>query len=69
MAKRPADYVDRRSDGYTEPLELYVLGTSHVSDTSAAHVRRVLRAVRPQSVVVEVRKKVAPALFDETPVL
>lgn len=55
MAKRPVDYADRRSDGYTEPLELYVLGTSHVSDTSAAHVRRVLRAVRPQSVVVEVR--------------
>ncbi len=55
MARRPADYADRRSDGYTEPLELYVLGTSHVSDTSARNVRRVLQAVRPQSVVVEVR--------------
>lgn len=55
MARRPADYADRRSDGYTEPLELYVLGTSHVSDTSAKNVRRVLQAVRPQSVVVEVR--------------
>lgn len=55
MAKRRVDYTDRRSDGYTEPLELYVLGTSHVSDTSAGHVRRVMQAVRPQSVVVEVR--------------
>lgn len=55
MAKRPPDYADRRSDGYTEPLELYVLGTSHVSEASAKHVRRVLEAVRPQSVVVEVR--------------
>lgn len=55
MAKRPADYSERRTDGYTEPLELYVLGTSHVSEASAKHVRRVLDAVRPQSVVVEVR--------------
>lgn len=58
MAKRPADYSERRSDGYTEPLELYVLGTSHVSEASAKHVRRVLDAVRPQSVVVEVRLNV-----------
>eukprot|EP00903_Cladosiphon_okamuranus_P020592 g18902.t1 len=56
VAKRPIDYADRRSDGYTEPLELYVLGTSHVSAASAANVRRVLRAVRPQSVVVELCK-------------
>ncbi|CAM9933358.1 unnamed protein product, partial [Hapterophycus canaliculatus] len=56
VAKRPVDYADRRSDGYTEPLELYVLGTSHVSEASAKHVRRVLEAVRPQSVVVELCK-------------
>lgn len=54
MAKRPLDYAERRTDGYTEPLELYVLGTSHVSETSAADVRQVLDIVRPQSVVVEV---------------
>lgn len=54
LAKRPQDYTDRRTDGYTEPLELYILGTSHVSDASAADVRRVLSAVQPQSVVVEV---------------
>lgn len=54
LAKRPPDYVDRRTDGYMEPLELYVLGTSHVSETSAVDVRRVLNAVQPQSVVVEV---------------
>ncbi|CAM9288619.1 unnamed protein product, partial [Sphacelaria rigidula] len=53
LAKRPQDYTDRRTDGYTEPLELYILGTSHVSDASAADVRRVLSAVQPQSVVVE----------------
>lgn len=55
MARRAADYGERRTDGYLEPLELYVLGTSHVSEASAADVRRVLTAVRPQSVVVEVR--------------
>lgn len=54
MAQRRDDYSDRRTDGYSEPLEVYVLGTSHVSETSAADVRRVVGAVRPQSVVVEV---------------
>lgn len=54
VAQRRSDYRDRRNDGYSEPLEVYVLGTSHVSETSAADVRRVVGAVRPQSVVVEV---------------
>ena len=55
MAQRRDDYIDRRTDGYSEPLEVYVLGTSHVSEASAADVRRVVDAVQPQSVVVEVR--------------
>lgn len=54
MAQRRSDYSDRRTDGYSEPLEVYVLGTSHVSEASAADVRRVVDAVQPQSVVVEV---------------
>ena len=55
MAKRPSDYSDRRTDGYTEPMEIYVLGTSHASEASARDAQKVIRAVRPQSVVVEVR--------------
>lgn len=54
VAQRRDDYSDRRTDGYSEPLEVYVLGTSHASEASAADVRRVVGAVRPQSVVVEV---------------
>ena len=54
VVQRRGDYSDRRTDGYSEPLEVYILGTSHVSETSAADVRRVVGAVRPQSVVVEV---------------
>jgi TraB/PrgY/gumN family len=41
------------SDGYTEPQEVYLLGTSHVSEQSAADVRRVVAAVKPESIVVE----------------
>ncbi|CAM9947135.1 unnamed protein product [Choristocarpus tenellus] len=33
------------------------MGTSHVSESSADDVRRVIKAVQPQSVVVEVREK------------
>eukprot|EP01018_Ginkgo_biloba_P016831 Gb_34280 [translate_table: standard] len=53
VVKRPHDYVERRSDGYVEPEMVIVVGTSHVSDDSAAHVERVLKAVRPENVVVE----------------
>ncbi|CAM9526905.1 unnamed protein product [Ectocarpus sp. 6 AP-2014] len=67
VARRPADYSDRRSDGYTEPLEVYVLGTSHASETSAGHVRRVVEAVRPQSVVVELCKSRAGLMMPVAP--
>ncbi|CAN0214817.1 unnamed protein product [Discosporangium mesarthrocarpum] len=63
IAHRPPDYRDRRSDGYTEPLEVYVLGTSHVSESSAADVRRVMEVVRPQSVVVELCKSRSGLMF------
>uniref|UniRef100_A0A0D6R8Y6 TraB domain-containing protein n=1 Tax=Araucaria cunninghamii TaxID=56994 RepID=A0A0D6R8Y6_ARACU len=53
VVKKRADYVERRTDGYVEPDLIIVLGTSHVSRDSAANVERVLRAVRPQNVVVE----------------
>lgn len=64
IARRPVDYRDRRTDGYTEPLEIYVLGTSHASEASSRDVQRVIRAVRPQSVVVEVRRDLLHSLFN-----
>ncbi len=41
--QRPADYRERRSDGYQEPLELFVLGTAHLSTKSAEDVARVVQ--------------------------
>ncbi|WVZ91822.1 hypothetical protein U9M48_037945 [Paspalum notatum var. saurae] len=44
-AWRPPDFV--------EPEDVWVLGTSHLSPDSVADVERVLRAFRPDNVVVE----------------
>ncbi|KAL4419725.1 hypothetical protein ABPG75_006823 [Micractinium tetrahymenae] len=51
--ERPADYRERRSDGYQEPQLIFLVGTAHVSPQSAADVRQVVRAVQPDAVVVE----------------
>jgi hypothetical protein len=45
--QRPADYRERRSDGYQEPLELFVVGTAHLSAKSADDVARVVQVGRP----------------------
>ncbi|GJN15543.1 hypothetical protein PR202_gb02464 [Eleusine coracana subsp. coracana] len=42
-----------RPPDFEEPEEVWVLGTSHLSAGSVADVERVLRAVRPDNVVVE----------------
>ena len=52
MLERPDDYRERRSD-YQEPLQIFLVGTAHVSAQSADDVRRVVRAVQPDAVVVE----------------
>jgi hypothetical protein len=44
-AWRPPDFV--------EPEDVWILGTSHLSRDSVADVERVLRAVQPDNVVVE----------------
>jgi hypothetical protein len=41
--RRPADYVERRGDGYREPELIWLLGTAHVSATSAAEVTAVVQ--------------------------
>lgn len=50
---RPADYVERRVDGYKEPLEVFVLGTCHYSEISARDAVRVIKSIQPENVVVE----------------
>jgi len=48
-AWRPPDFV--------EPDEVWILGTSHLSPDSVADVERVLRAVQPDNVVVELCRR------------
>eukprot|EP00798_Chlamydomonas_sp_ICE-L_P005568 gene5567-4202_t len=54
--RRPADYVERRDDGYQEPELIFLVGTAHVSQQSVSDVERVISAVKPESVVVELCK-------------
>lgn len=52
-----------RPPDFEEPEEVWVLGTSHLSPESVADVERVLRAVRPDNVVVELcRSRQGPCL-------
>ncbi|CAK9221838.1 unnamed protein product [Sphagnum troendelagicum] len=53
VVKRAVDYVERRSDGYVEPEVVFVVGTAHMSRVSALQVTRVVNAVQPENVVVE----------------
>lgn len=43
--RRPPDYVERRTDGYREPELIWLLGTAHVSATSAAEVAAVVQVM------------------------
>ncbi|CAL5004890.1 unnamed protein product [Urochloa decumbens] len=54
-AWRPPDFV--------EPEEVWILGTSHLSPESVADVERVLRAVRPDNVVVELCRSRAGIMY------
>lgn len=36
-----------------EPESIWIIGTTHVSEESAFDVERVIRAVKPENVVVE----------------
>lgn len=61
--QRPADYVERREDGYREPETIFVLGTAHVSAKSVLDVQRLVAAVQPQVVAVELCKGRAATLL------
>ncbi|CAL5228667.1 g11840 [Coccomyxa viridis] len=64
---RPSDYVERRDDGYKEPEYVFVVGTAHFSEASADDVERVIEAVRPENVVVEVCRSRTAILYDQEP--
>ena len=46
-----------------EPEEIFVVGTSHISRKSAEDVDRVIRAVRPDNVVVELCRSRAGIMY------
>ncbi|XP_066326749.1 uncharacterized protein [Miscanthus floridulus] len=54
-AWRPPDFV--------EPEDVWILGTSHLSPDSVADVERVLRAVQPDNVVVELCRSRAGIMY------
>ena len=47
---------------------VYLVGTAHVSRQSAEDVRRVIQAVRPQNVVVELCSSRTAVMYDEAAV-
>lgn len=63
---RPDDYVERRTDGYREPEIVFVLGTAHVSVQAAAEVERVISAIQPENVVVELCKSRSSVMYEAT---
>ncbi|CAM6027720.1 unnamed protein product [Sphagnum balticum] len=64
VVKRAVDYVERRSDGYVEPEVVFVVGTAHMSKVSALQVTRVVNAVQPENVVVELCRSRAGIMYD-----
>ncbi|KAG0575453.1 hypothetical protein KC19_5G004900 [Ceratodon purpureus] len=65
IVKRPPHYVERRSDGYVEPEVVYIVGTAHMSRVSANQVTRVINAVHPDNVVIELCRSRAGIMYDE----
>lgn len=65
VVPRSALYKERRTDGYREPDEVFVVGTSHMSPSSADDVRRVIHAVHPDNVVVELCKSRSAVMYSD----
>lgn len=55
-----------RPPEFVEPEDVWILGTSHLSEESVADVERVLRAVRPDNVVVELCRSRAGIMYVTT---
>ncbi|XP_051143845.1 uncharacterized protein LOC127260186 [Andrographis paniculata] len=48
---------------FAEPEAIWIIGATHVSRDSASHVRRVIRSVRPDNVVVELCRSRAGIMY------
>lgn len=62
---RPENYIERRTDGYVEPEVVFLVGTAHTSKESADEVERVIRAIRPENVVVELCRSRSSVMYEE----
>ena len=60
---RPASYAERRDDGYEEPHAVWLLGTAHLSQRSAADVASAVAALAPDAVVVELCRSRAGVMY------
>lgn len=60
---REENYVERRTDGYLEPEMVFIVGTAHISKQSAEEVARVIEAIRPENVVVELCKSRSSVMY------
>ena len=63
-------YTSEASLGHVEPVEIFVLGTSHLSQHSALEVEAAIDALQPDAVVVELCKsRSAMLVVDEASML
>ncbi|XP_058104756.1 uncharacterized protein LOC131248489 isoform X3 [Magnolia sinica] len=63
IEKRRFGPVPSWRNAFVEPEAIWLVGTSHISEESAADVERVVRAVRPESVVVELCRSRAGIMY------
>lgn len=62
-------YRTGEAGGHVEPREIFVLGTSHVSERSASDVEMAVMSLQPDAVVVELcRSRTGLMYADEAPV-
>ncbi|KAJ0243100.1 TraB family protein [Hirschfeldia incana] len=53
---------------FVEPESIWLVGTSHISQESAAHVERVVRTVKPDNVAVELCRSRAGIMYTSSSV-
>ncbi len=66
---RSTMYTEQRrepTEQRREPEEVFVVGTSHMSRQSVDDVRRVIDAVQPENVVVELCKSRSAVMYADT---
>jgi pheromone shutdown protein TraB len=58
-------YTSAASIGHVEPEEIFVLGTSHLSERSVIEVEAAIELLRPDAVVVELCRSRSALLYSD----